>query len=345
MVYAPLADGASAAIAAALAGDVAGVAVATSGTSGSPRIVHLSRRALRASAEAALERLGGPGEWLLALPDDRIGGANVLARAEVAGTAPVRIAAGSFTAAAFVEAAREVGGRPGRRYVSLVPTQLTRVLADPAAAAELARFDAVLVGGAALNVRDRPANVVASYGMTETCGGCVFDGQPLDGVEVAIAQDGRIYVAGDVLADGFADGDDSGFVTMAGRRWFATPDVGEEDGGVRVIGRADHVIITGAHKVHPAAVEAALEALDAVSHAAVTGVPDDEWGQRVVALAVPAGDARPGTEEVRAALSATLPRHALPREVRWVDSLPLLPTGKIDRMTLRESAAKGGTRG
>ncbi|WP_083966674.1 AMP-binding enzyme [Demequina globuliformis] len=333
MTYARLVDGAESAITFSLADRVAGIAARTSGSTGEPREVLLSAAAVRASARSTLERLGGPAHWLLAMPTDRIAGAMVLARAAVADAQVARMAPGPFTAQAFCDAVDSMA--PGRRYVSLVPTQVRRLVADPRGADALASFDAVLVGGAAPGMV-LPSNAVETYGMTETCGGCVYDGVPLAGVSVRIDDDERICLGGPMLADGYADGDSSAFVTAHGRRWFATSDLGGWDGALTVYGRADDVIITGGHNVHPAAVERALQDLPGVREAVVVGVPDPEWGERVVALVV-AADPAPSLAHVRDALD--LPRHALPRQVVPVVSLPRTPAGKIDRGAAREQAA------
>ncbi len=340
MTYAKLADGAAAAVRAALAGEVEGVSVATSGTCGLPRDVLVGREALRASAEATLRRLSGPGRWLLAVPTDRIAGAQVLVRSALAGTIPVAVPGGPFEPLAFAVAARLLvrstdAGVP--LYASLVPTQLGRVLASAEATRALEPFAAILVGGATVASAGAPANVVETYGATETSGGCVYNGSPLDGVEVRVSDGGRIEVAGPVLADGYGDGNDDAFVHVDGTRWFVTSDLGVmRHGRLEVLGRADDVIVTGAHKVHPAVIERALLRIDGVERAVVVGVPDLEWGMRVVALVQGReGSRTPTTEEARASLARDLPRFALPREVRTVGRLPVLDSGKIDRRAAR----------
>lgn len=330
MDYTRLVDGPFAAVDAALAGASRGIAARTSGSTGEPREVLVSGDAVRASATATLDRLGGPGHWLLAVPADRIAGAMVVARARVADAALAVIPDGPFTPEGFAHA---VAAMPrGRLYVSLVPTQLRRVLADPAAADALAAFDAVLVGGAPPEMA-LPDNAVETYGMTETSGGCVYDGRPLAGVKVRIADDGRIELAGPMLADGYRDGDDSAFLTD-GARWFRTSDLGGWDGeALRVHGRADHVIITGGHNVHPAAVERAL-ADAGVNESIVVGLPDAEWGERIVALVTPEA---PSLSSLRGSLA--LPRHALPRALARVAQVPRTEAGKIDRSAARTLAA------
>ena len=344
MQHARLSDNPQAAIEAAFAGDVAGVAVATSGSTGQPRDVLIDTAAIVASAAATTERLGGPGSWLLAIPPERIGGALVIARAALDHTSLARLPGGTFTPEAFAAAARELAG--GRRYTSLVPTQVARLARTAEGRAALASFDAVLVGGAALPPLGLEANLVSTYGSTETCGGCVYDGVPLAGVSVNVI-DGRVRITGPTLASGYADGVNGAFVTEGGTRWFVTPDAGAWDGArLNIEGRADDVIITGGLKAHPSRVEAALESLPYVAQAAVAGVADPEWGHKVTAWVVPAtaldsttASGIPSLSEVRADLATLLAPHELPRSVNVVDALPRTAGGKIDRRAMRTLAA------
>ncbi len=352
MTYASLAQDPAGALGAALAGEVAGVAVATSGSTGEPRMAHISGAALRASAEATHERLGGPGRWLLTLPPDRVAGAQVLVRSALGGHPSVRLRAGSFEPRAFAEAALALRADTATRvplYVSLVPTQLHRLVEDPAAALALAAFDAILVGGAALRRDVAPPNAIETYGSTETAGGCIYDGRPLPGVEVQMEGDGRVLIAGPILFDGYADGGDDGTILRDGTRWLRMPDVGDwSDARLAVLGRADDVIVTGAFKVHPATVERALIARPEIADAVVVAVPDQQWGERIVALVSLADPRAPITAEVlRAELAGALPRHALPRQVIVLESLPVLDSGKIDRGAARALArsSPGGSRG
>lgn len=342
-MYARLGHDPDAAVASVLSGDAGGLEVPTSGSSGQPRLVRIATSALLASAEAAHRRLSGPGRWLLALPADHIAGAQVLLRSALAETVPVRCAPGSFTPETFLAAAAALtdttdAGTP--LYASLVPTQLHRLLASPRAVDALEGFSAVLVGGAPLGIARRvlPSAIVETYGATETSGGCVYDRTPLNGVVVEVDGDGRIVVGGGVIADGYADGDDGAFQAKDGIRWYRTPDLGTFEGGtLTILGRADDVILTGGHKVNPADVEPALQALPNVDQAAVIGIPDPEWGSRVVAVIVPSQGTPPTAAEVRVALAGSLPAYALPREIRVARSLPLLPSGKIDRAAILES--------
>ncbi|MDC7122225.1 o-succinylbenzoate--CoA ligase [Cellulomonas fimi] len=324
------------------------VVVRTSGSTGEPREVLLSGAALRASATATERRLGGPGRWLLALPTHHVAGLQVLARSVLAGTAPVVVPPGPFRPAAFVEAVTGFG-TTDRRYASLVPTQLVRLLDDPAATTALTTFDAVLLGGAATapdvlaRAHAAGVRVVTTYGMTETCGGCVYDGVPLEGVDVTLDDAGRVLLSGPVLADGYRgrpDLDADAFVALPdGRRALRTHDLGRLDDGVlAVLGRADDVLVTGGAKVAPAAVEAVLAGLDGVREACVVGVPDAEWGQAVVAVVVPREGDVPTLDAVREAVARRLGPPSAPRHLLAVRELPLRGPGKVDRAAVTRLA-------
>jgi o-succinylbenzoate---CoA ligase len=313
--------------------------VVTSGSTGGGRGVLLSAGALRASATATAARLGGPGSWLLALPTSAIGGLQVLIRSALAGREPVVLARGESLAAAV---SRLPDG--DRRYTAMVPTQLRRFLADDADV--LASFDGILVGGAATDAalldRARAAGVQVrtTYGMSETAGGCVYDGVPLDGVRVRVA-DG-VELAGPVLAHGYRlDPAETAEAFTDG--WFRTRDAGSlsADGTLAVHGRLDDVVISGGVNVSPQAVEAALREHATVADAVVTGRPDPEWGQRVVAAVVPAPGVVPDLAELRPWVTARLGAAAAPRELHLVEAVPTLHTGKPDRRAV--TRLLGGT--
>jgi O-succinylbenzoic acid--CoA ligase len=309
------------------------VLIATSGSTGNPKIVELSAGALRHSAAASLRRLGaGPGgRWLCCLPTSHVAGVQVLVRSLVAGTEPV-------IHERFDPAA--VAGCAGC-HIAVVPTQLRRLID---AGADLSRFPAILLGGAAapagllMAARARGGRVVTTYGMSETCGGCVYDGVPLDGVSADVGGDGRIMIAGPVLFDGYRLR--PGLTASARRgRWFVTEDLGTVDDGVlRVLGRADDVINTGGEKVVAGEVERVLAGHPAVRDVVVVGRPDPEWGARVTAVVVPAGTP-PALAELRAWVREVLPACAAPRELRLVEAIPLLPSGKPDRAAAAAAAA------
>jgi o-succinylbenzoate---CoA ligase len=306
------------------------VVVATSGSTGAPKGVELSAGALLHSARASLERIGArPGErWLCCLPVTHIAGLQVLVRSLVGGTDPVladRADARTVTAS-------------GCAHISVVPTQLSRLL--DVDISPLAGFKSVLLGGAAAPTglldaaRAAGVPVVTTYGMTETCGGCVYDGVPLAGVRIRIGdEDERIWVGGPVLFSGYVGGE-----RASGAEWFRTGDLGRLDPGGRLVvrGRADDVINTGGHKVVPGEVAAALQAHPGVRDAAVLGQPDPEWGERVVAIVVPADPADPpALELLRLHVQERLPRYAAPSRVVMVDAVPMLPSGKHDLARLR----------
>ena len=311
--------------------------VPTSGSTGEAKGVLLTADNLRASALATADRLGGHGQWLLAIPSTHVGGLQVLVRSLLAGTTPEVLPEGPSTASAFAEATGRLTG--ARRYVSLVPTQLRRLL-DRDGLDALRAYDAVLLGGAAAppvllaQARGAGVRVVTTYGMSETSGGCVYDGVPLDGVRVRV-DGGRVRLGGPVVARGYRLRPDLTAAAFDGDV-FTTSDLGRLDGGVlTVLGRADDVLVSGGENVAPLAVEAALESHPSVVEAAVTGVPDDEWGTRVVALVVLREPLTLG--EARDHVAAVLPRSWAPRALREVDALPLLASGKLDRAALRWS--------
>lgn len=307
--------------------------VPTSGSTGEPKGALLPASALLASAHATAARLGGHAQWLLAIPPTHVGGLQVLVRSLVAGTNPVVLPPGPFTPAAFAAASARLTGE--RRCVSLVPTQLLRLLE---AGTDLTAYDAVLLGAAAApapllqRAREAGARLVTTYGMSETAGGCVYDGVPLDGVTASLV-DGVVRLAGPVLALGYRLRPDLTAASF-GPEGFLTSDLGRLDGGVlTVLGRADDVVVTGGEKVAPAAVEAALATHPSVVEAGVVGVPDAEWGERVVAAVVLRAPLT--LEQARDHVSASLPRTWAPRALVEVTDLPALPSGKLDRVALR----------
>jgi O-succinylbenzoic acid--CoA ligase len=335
--------------------------VPTSGSTGIPKVVELTGTALRASGTATHQHLGGPGRWLLALPLTHVAGIQVLLRSALAGFEPVALdLRDGFRAADLIAGvARMDRLGPSRRYISLVPTQLHRVLDDQRATEALASFDALLLGGAAapapLLERARAAGItiVTTYGMSETAGGCVYDGQPLPGVQWDLAADGRIRLGGATLARGYR-GPAALTAAAFADGWFTTSDLGTSGpgGALRVLGRADDVAVTGGEKVVLGEVETSLSAHPAVREAAVVAVPDPEWGERIVAWVIPAArnasaavtaapslDAAADGAELdvllRAHVRDALGRAAVPRQIRYVDELPRLPLGKVDRSVIR----------
>ncbi|MCM3660201.1 AMP-binding protein [Georgenia satyanarayanai] len=329
----------------------AGVAalVATSGsTSGTGHLVALDGAGLVASARATSARLAGPGQWVACLPVHHVAGLQVLVRSVVAGTEPVVLdTSAGFRAGDLAAAVRRLRSDvPG--YLSLVPTQLARVMADEDAVAALRGLAAVLVGGARTAgalltaARDAGVPVVTTYGMTETGGGCVYDGVPLDGVDVEVDAEGRIWLAGPVLARGYLDdpaADRDTFRERDGRRWLRTNDRGSLTGAtLTVLGRLDDVLVTGGLNVSAAAVEQALGELPGAEEAVVVGVPDEHWGALVTAVV--AGDDVPSLAQVREHVAARLGRHHAPRALVRLPELPLRGPGKVDRLAAARLATE-----
>ena len=312
--------------------------IETSGSTGEPKQVLLSRPAMRASATATHTRLGGPGQWLLVLAPTHVAGSQVLFRSVLADAEPVLLHEHDDLSAA----ARAMDGL--RRYTSLVPTQLTRMLSSERDLAALRTFDAILLGGAAIDPDMRGAaeraglRIVATYGMSETCGGCVYDGVALDGVAVAISTEGLVRLAGPVLFDGY-DGRPDLTTQVLKDGWFVTSDLGrlDEDGRLQVLGRVDDVVVSGGTNVPTSAVAARIREKPGVLAAEVVGVPDTQWGQRVVAVVVTSREV--DLEVLRDFVSERLPRPWAPKELVVVDDIPLLGNGKVDRLRLRRLVA------
>src|SRR5215203_4416788 len=319
----------------------AAVVLATSGSTGRPKGSVLSRTAVRASAEAAHTRLGGLGDWALALPPYYIAGLMVLARVITAGTSVHDVG----TDLARLPSA--VGAMRGRRYLAVVPTQLDRALDQPDLGEALRALDAVLVGGSALDpsLRSRAEraqiNVVASYGMTETCGGCVYDGLPLDGVSVTVEPGAqRIRISSVTNFSGYRLRPDLTRTTLSDGT-LITQDRGEwtTDGRLHVLGRVDDEVITGGINVDLAQLERACKSWPGLAGAeiAVVAVPDVRWGRKIVAVTNGPGSVR----ALQAYLGGRLPRHAAPRELVHLNALPKTAAGKIDRIRLVADLANG----
>ncbi|MGE0137619.1 MAG: class I adenylate-forming enzyme family protein [Ilumatobacteraceae bacterium] len=298
----------------------------TSGSTGTPKGVVLTHDALTASALATSRRLGVSADdhWLACLPLSHIGGFSVITKALATGTALTVLPA--FDAAAVTDAARA-----GSTLVSLVPTALARI--DPAL------FRVIVLGGSRPPT-DRPSNCVATYGMTETGSGIVYDGVPLDGVEVRLEDDGEVLVRGPMLLRCYRD--DTTPLDPGG--WLHTGDVGTwlDDGRLHVLGRRGDLIITGGENVWPDAVERHLTDHPDVVEVAVAGVDDQEWGQRVVAWIVPRDAAAPPSlDGIRAWARDRMPAYMAPRELVVVTSLPRTALGKVPRRSLVEWGDRG----
>lgn len=315
-----------------VASQVAAV-ITTSGSTGAPKCVELSASALITSAQSTLSYVDGCATdgWLCCLPTNYIAGFQVIVRALVA-EAPLEIVT-AFEPQVLADSRAS--------FVSLVPTMVRRAIADRI---DLSNFRRVLVGGAAVppeigaGIRNLGSEAIATYGMSETAGGCVYDGNRLPEVAVRLDESDRIVISGPTLAQGYrlnAELTASSFVDDS----FITADLGRwlPDGRLAVLGRIDDVINTGGVKVAAPAIEQALVSHQNVSAAAVVGIPDPEWGQQVVAVITSTGRT-PTLAELRAHITAQLGAPSAPRTVIPVPDLPLLPNGKINRVAIRKIA-------
>lgn len=315
--------------------DEVAVIVETSGSSGVPKRIEISREALIASADAAALALGSidqKSQWLLALPINFVAGINVLVRSVLAGTQPVLMNTQvPFTAEGFARSAMHLSA--DRIYTSLVPTQLARLAVacntDEFVLAQMRRFDAILVGGQAPQdqvleqLKALGINIVVTYGMTETSGGCVYNGMPLAGVEVQI-KDGRICLKGPMLAN----------VPLDAEGYFVTNDAGDidESGRLRVLGRIDRVIISGGIKVSLDRVEQLSSLVAGVQEIAATPLADVEWGQRIGICYVGSPEV---ADDIARALASDLGPSGKPVRVIRVDKLPRLSNGKNDLQAIQ----------
>ncbi len=337
------------------------VVVQTSGSTDAPKRVMLSANALLTSAAASSGALGGPGQWLLALPTHYIAGVQVLVRSIAAETTPVVLPPGSFDPATFTEHAETL--TEPLRFTSLVPAQLARLLdaadGNPRIRSALRRFTAVLVGGQAIDpalvarASDLDVHVVRTYGSSETSGGCVYNGVPIGNTRLRTDATGELYVSGAMLAEGYLGNPvltAERFLDVHGERWYRTGDLGVVDadtGEVRVHGRADSVIISGGEKVSLDAVERVVRSLDGLHEAVVVGVDDARWGEVPVVVTVPASgrDTPPAHTDavlagIRQAVASALGKAARPARLVTVEEIPLLASGKPDRLALRALAAR-----
>ncbi|HYI34819.1 MAG TPA: AMP-binding protein [Glaciibacter sp.] len=334
------------------------VVIQTSGSMNAPKRVMLSANALLASAAASSGALGGPGQWLLALPAHYVAGVQVLVRSIAAETSPVVLPPGSFDPVTFTQYAEAL--TEPLRFTSLVPAQLSRLFdaatENPRVLAVLRRFTAILVGGQAVppelvaRAEDLAVTVVRTYGSSETSGGCVYNGQPIGNTKIRVDDAGELHLSGAVLAEGYLGNPvltAERFVDVHGERWYRTGDLGEVDpatGEVRVLGRGDNVIISGGEKVSLDAVERVVRSLPGLADAVVVGVDDATWGTvPVVVIGRPADRSAVDEEgvltHVRDAVAASLGKAARPSLVVIVPEIPLLASGKPDRMAVRSLAS------
>lgn len=292
------------------------VVIATSGSTGDPKGVVLTHDAVAASAAATNARVDATTDdhWLACLPLAHVGGLAVVMRA-LHGGQRLTVLPG-FDAVAV--------GASEATLVSLVVTALARI--DPR------RFRTIVVGGSRPPVDPAP-NVVSTYGMTESGSGIVYDGVPLDGVEVRIDHAGEIHVRGPMLLRAYRDGNDP----KSADGWYPTGDLGSwrPDGRLHVEGRAGDVIVTGGEKVWPEPVEAVLQQVRGVADVVVTGRPDRTWGMTVTALVVPGPGGPPTLDTLRAAVKDRLAPYCAPRALVLVDEIPRTALGKPRRRELQ----------
>ncbi|WP_083504589.1 AMP-binding protein [Nesterenkonia jeotgali] len=344
--------------------DLAAVIVRTSGSTGTPKQTLLPATAIRASVAATAQALGGHGQWLLTLQPSYVAGLAVLARSLEAGTTPVALLEHTTDPLAFTLAAQQLTAE--RRYVSLVPTQLQRLLEhlpqEKALAAALARFDAILLGGGASSedliarAQAHGLNPVRTYGMSETCGGCVYDGRPLPGVQLETVGTGkqtpsRVRISGPMVAAGYLDDADLDAAHFSwdpgsGQRRFLTDDLGElstdaQGQLLRLSGRADDVINTGGVKISAERVRSVLLSHPQATEVFVGALPDPEWGQMVGAAVVISTGLDEGEldqdelgRELRELAGDALGRPAAPKRLLFLPRLPTLASGKPDRQRL-----------
>jgi o-succinylbenzoate---CoA ligase len=302
----------------------------TSGTTGGPKLVELSRAAVRAAVEGSTHALGATASdvWVGCLPAAHVGGMLVLVRAAFLGTRVSVVARFSLEAMA----------RARGEFVSLVPTMLSRLLVG---GVDLSTYRAILVGGGGLrmDLRERAeaadAPVVQTYGLTESCGGVIYDGVPFVGTEARVSG-GVIELRGPTLMTGYLD-DPAATAAAFDDGWLRTRDGGaiDADGRLEVFGRLDDVINSGGEKIWPQEVEAALATHPRVGDVAVGGSPDPEWGERVVAFVVPSDpNAPPTLDDLRDHAAASIARFKAPRELVLVDALPRTASGKLRRGAL-----------
>ncbi|APT91846.1 O-succinylbenzoic acid--CoA ligase [Corynebacterium phocae] len=315
------------------------VVVPTSGSTGTPKGAMLTARNLVASADATHQALGGPGQWLLAMPAHHIAGLQVLTRALVAGVEPycLDLTAG-FSVPAFARGAEELAQTGDRVYTALTAMQLAKAMDTLEGIDALRVFDTILVGGGAVNPQllesalKLDINPVTTYGCSETAGGCVYDGRPLPGTEIRVEADGRILLGGPTVARGYRNPGPNVDITAFSGTWFKTTDAGFLDGDVlTVTGRLDNIINSGGLKLHPEAIEQLLLHIKGVDSACVVGVPHPRLGQMIAA----AYTGWASRADILEALD-DLPRWQVPKDLRRVAELPTTGPGKPDRQAVAQ---------
>ena len=325
--------------------DSIALVIETSGSTGRPKRAGLSAEALLASARASVEELGGPGQWVLALPTHYIAGVMVLVRSLLGGPIPLALFPAPFSPEAFSalgEHIRKDSSEP--RYTSLVPSQLTRILeaasSDDRLDGLMTSFDRILVGGqsipAGLVERATKAGyrITRTYGSSETAGGCVWDGYPIGDTEVRIL-DGQVALAGPTLAEGYLGDDErtaQSFVVWEGKRWYRSDDRGflDETGRLTVTGRVDDIIVSGGVKVSLGDIDAVVQQMVEGGEVCVVAVSHETWGEVPVVISSTPLD----RDSVRAFVKERLGAAAQPHQVLHLESMPRLSSGKLDRVAL-----------
>lgn len=313
--------------------DNTAVVIKSSGSTGRPKLIELSAEAMLASAKATEEKIGS-GQWLVTLPVNYVAGLMVLVRSIKSDRQPVLMNTQvPFTPEAFVRGASLM--EEGNRYLSLVPTQLARlseaVDLDPMVFSSLRKFEAILIGGqrpdfaVMQKLKAMGINLISTYGMTETSGGCVYDGEPIGDTQLRITDD-QLEVSGSVLANNLPE-------------WFSTNDLARFDssGKLEILGRADRVIISGGLKVSLDRVEEISKEIAGVTEIVAVGIEDKEFGERVAI-------GFEGTPEVSDAISDHLieiiGREAKPKKIRQFRDLPRLDSQKIDLQRIQQLMAE-----
>lgn len=312
--------------------------VPTSGTTGNPKGAELSHASLDWAARTSLERLGdaASGRWLCCLPLHHIAGLMTVLRGRLKGELP--IIHDRFDPDA-------IAGQTDASVLSLVPAALQKLMD---AGVDLSRFSAILLGGGPLppdllrKAADKNLKIVTTYGMTETCGGCVYDGLPLRGVGLKLAGE-QILLKGPMLFSRYRL--EPGITeSVLKDGWFHTADRGSlsDEGLLSVLGRLDDVIITGGENVSPEEVEKILSEHPSVQEAAVVGIPSQRWGQEIAAAVVLRTGEDLDLEDLKTFFSSRGPEWMTPKKIRQVASLPKSPTGKVVRRDLLRLFQGGG---
>lgn len=307
-----------------VAEDIA-LVVETSGSTGEPKSVAISTAALIASTNAAHKYLGAtPGDtWSLLLPTSHIAGLNVIARATALGTKVID----NRNVSSYIDA----------DFISIVPTQLHRAVNGDAKLLEhLTAAEAVLVGGGAISdalrksATDKHVKVVSTYGMTEMCGGCVYNQKPLDGVEVKVNSAGEVKLRGPMMASNYLN-DQAGWNSLTSDGWFQTSDLGEFiDGKLKIHGRSDDVIKSGGEKISLTEIEDRFQKFFPGIDVVAFGVPDAEWGEKLC-LGV---TTNLSLTEVQAKFTGI----NSPKEIFVLEQIPRSSLGKVDRKALTKLA-------